>query len=83
LAEVRAKTCLACPNNVNWRAGCSACINALDRMCANVRQARDTASTPVVGGCAKLRHDNRTAVFIDRDEFTTASDLPAKCWLNI
>ena len=82
LAEQRAKTCRSCPQNINWRAGCGSCINATDRLCANVRQARDTASTAVLGGCMKLRHDNRTAVFIDRDELQLTTDLPDNCWLN-
>ncbi len=82
LAEERAKTCRACKENVNWRAGCSSCITATDRLCANVRQARDTKSTAVLGGCLKLRHDNRTAVFIDKDELQTTTNLPENCWLN-
>lgn len=83
LAEQRAKTCRGCPQNVNWRGGCSSCIAATERICASVRQARDTDSTPVLGGCLLMRHDNRTAVFLDRDEISRATNLPENCWMNI
>lgn len=83
LAEQRAKICRSCPNNVNWRGGCSSCINATDRLSASVRQGRDTASSAVLGGCSLMRHDNRTAIFLDRDELQSASNLPADCWINI
>lgn len=81
LAEVRAKICLDCPHNINWRAGCSACITATDRISTSIRQARDTDSSPRCGGCAIMRHDNRSAVFFDADQFTLSADLPKKCWI--
>jgi hypothetical protein len=83
LAEERAKICLSCPNNVNWRSGCGACIVAADRLSASIRQARDTKSSPIVGGCSKMRHDNRSAIFFERDNFTPTPGLPAQCWINI
>jgi hypothetical protein len=63
LAEERAKTCRACVNNINWRGGCTSCINATDRLSASVRQGRETDSSAVLGGCNVMRHDNRTAIF--------------------
>lgn len=83
LAEQRAKICLNCKYNVNWRSGCGACIVANDRLSASVRQARETASSKVLGGCSKMRHDNRSAIFFDREEFTPTNDLPDNCWLKI
>jgi len=83
LAEQRAKICLGCKFNVNWRAGCSSCIVAADRLSASIRQARETKSSRVLGGCSKMRHDNRSAVFFDLKEFNKTSDLPEHCWLNI
>lgn len=83
LAEQRAKICLSCPSNVNWRSGCGACIVAADRLSASIRQARDTKSSPVLGGCLKMRHDNRSAIFFERDNFTPTPGLPAQCWINI
>ena len=82
LAEQRAKTCRNCPENVNWRGGCSSCISTTERLTAGVRQGRDTASSAVLGGCKSMRHDNRTAIFIDKDQFLKATNLPANCWLN-
>lgn len=81
-AQARAITCLDCPNNVNWRGGCSSCINATDRLSASIRHGRDTKSTPVLGGCSLMRHDNRSAVFFDRDTFYPSANLPSNCWLN-
>ncbi len=82
LAEARAKTCRSCPQNVNWRGGCNSCIESTDRISASVRQARDTESSAVLGGCMLQRHDNRSAIFLDRDEFHKATNLPENCWLN-
>ena len=82
VAQERALICGACPNNAHWKGGCSSCVVTVERMCASVRQARDTKSTPVLGGCHILRHDNRTAAFIERDALSTAPNLPANCWVN-
>jgi hypothetical protein len=82
VAEERAKICRNCPNNVNWRGGCSSCIAATDRICASIRNARDTKSSAVLGGCKLLRHDNRTAIFFDKEKLAESNDLPNFCWLN-
>jgi len=82
LAEARAKVCSKCPYNVNWRGGCGSCVNATDRLSASVRQARETSSTPVLGGCSILRHDNRAAVFMQPEDLSISSDIPDFCWLN-
>jgi hypothetical protein len=79
-AERRAQICLKCPNNANWRGGCSSCINTTDRVCASVRQAKETKTSPILGGCHVLRHDNRTAVFLDKEVIALAEDLPEGCW---
>jgi hypothetical protein len=49
---------------------------------ASVRQARETISTPVLGGCSILRHDNRAAVFLQPEDLATSSDIPNFCWLK-
>jgi hypothetical protein len=82
LAESRSQICRKCPENVNWRGGCRSCITAADRVCATVRQARDTKSSKVLGGCQKLRHDNRTAIFLEKEFLSTDSSVPDYCWLN-
>ena len=80
-AERRSKICISCPSNVNWRAGCSSCIVSADRICAAVRQGRETHTTRILGGCHQLRHDNRTAVFLDKEVLATGANLPTNCWL--
>jgi len=81
-AARRARICLHCPKNANWRGGCGPCINSTDRLCASVRQARDIADTPVLGGCHILRHDNRSAVFLEKDLFNDNAELPNECWIK-
>lgn len=81
-AQSRAVTCLDCPNNVNWRSGCSSCVASTDRLSASIRHGRDTKSSQVLGGCSLIRHDNRSAIFFDRDTFQPSANLPAKCWLK-
>lgn len=83
LAEQRARVCRSCPKNKNWQGGCSSCIATARRMTASVRQGRDTTSSAVLGGCLVQRHDNRAAIFLDRDEHVKAPGLPYDCWLNI
>lgn len=83
LAEARARICLDCPRNINWRSGCGACVTATERLSASIRKARDTASTPRLGGCAVLRHDNRSAVFFDAEHLEISGNLPDKCWLKL
>ena len=82
LAEARAQICGKCPNNVNWRSGCGACVSATERLSASVRQARETDSTKILGGCSVLRHDNRAAVFMQPEDLAVSSDIPEICWLN-
>lgn len=82
IAQDRAATCLGCPHNVNWHAGCSSCVAAADRLCASIRQGRDTKSSAVLGGCNLMRHDNRAAIFFDKSELQKSSDLPNNCWLS-
>lgn len=81
-AERRAMICQSCPNNTSWR-GCKTCghaVSATERVCASIRQARDTKTSQNLGGCMKLRHDNQTAVFLDKDILQKAQGLPANCW---
>ena len=82
IAEKRSKTCLDCPQNVNWRAGCGSCIVATDRISASIRQGRDTPSSQVLGGCRIMRHDNRSAIFFDKDVLQKSGNIPNNCWLN-
>ena len=82
LAEERAKICRGCPNNKNWRGGCSSCISATERISASIRNGRDTKSSAVLGGCSIMRHDNRSAIFFDKSKLSKATSTPENCWLN-
>jgi hypothetical protein len=81
-AERRARICAGCQYNAQWKTGCSSCVVSVERITASVRQARDTHTTPRILGCHVLRHDNRTAAFIEKDALSTAPRLPDHCWLK-
>jgi hypothetical protein len=83
LAEARALTCMKCPRNAVWKQGCGSCITATERLTASIRQGRDTRSTKKLKGCASLRHDNRAAVFFDKEHFEVTNSVPQNCWLKI
>lgn len=83
LAEQRAKICLNCKQNVQWKSGCGACVKATDRLSASIRQAKETKTSKALGGCLLLRHDNKSAVFMSRDSISPSDNLPVDCWLNL
>ena len=83
LAEERAKICKGCQHNKSWRGGCSSCIASADRISASVRNGRDTQSSTKLGGCNIMRHDNRSAIFFDKNKLSQATSTPDNCWMNI
>ena len=83
LAEERAKICKGCQHNKNWRGGCVSCVAAADRISASVRNGRDTQSSTKLGGCNIMRHDNRSAIFFDKNKLSQATSTPDNCWMNI
>ena len=83
LAEERAKICKGCQHNKNWRGGCASCIASADRISASVRNGRDTKSSTKLGGCNIMRHDNRSAIFFDKNKLSQATSTPDNCWMNI
>jgi len=82
LAEERAKICAKCPQNQLFSSGCGSCITTANRLSASVRQARYTATSRVIGACKTLRHDNQTAIFLEKHNLAKSGDLPKDCWLN-
>lgn len=82
LAEARAQTCAHCPHNRKWRSGCGSCIVAADRLSASIRHGRDTKTSKKLGGCGLMRHDNRSAVFMDKEQINKTNNIPDNCWLK-
>lgn len=82
LAEARAQTCAKCKFNAKWRSGCGSCIVAADRLSTSIRHGRDTNTSKKLGGCALMRHDNRSAVFMDKDQINKTSNIPDNCWVK-
>jgi hypothetical protein len=83
LAEQRSKICINCTKNINWQSGCGSCVAATQRLTSAIRQGRDTHTSKWLGGCSIMRHDNRAAVFFDKDHFNKSNDLPENCWLKL
>lgn len=82
LAEERAKICIKCPQSQVFSSGCGSCITTANRLSASVRQARHTATSRIIGACKILRHDNQTAIFMEKHNLAKSGDLPEHCWLN-
>lgn len=79
IAEQRAYKCFHCPNNKVWaKTGCKSCIANMERLMISIRQNKDVSHGPELGGCTMLKHDNRTAVWLE--ENNTTDNLPGHCW---
>lgn len=79
IAGERAYKCQHCPNNKVWaKTGCQSCIQNMQRLLISVRQNKDVSQGAELGGCTVLKHDNRTAVWLE--ENNTLDNLPGHCW---
>lgn len=78
-ATQRAATCEQCFNNKIWdKTGCKSCIANIQRIMVSIRQNKDVMQAQELGGCTILKHDNRTAVWLENNN--TADNLPGHCW---
>jgi hypothetical protein len=79
IAEQRAYKCFHCPQNKVWaKTGCQSCIGNMQRLMISIRQNKDVSYGADLGGCNMLKHDNRTAVWIEDNN--TIDNLPGHCW---
>lgn len=79
IASQRAAICEQCLNNKIWaKTGCQSCIANMQRLLVSIRQNKDTIQGADLGGCTMLKHDNRTAVWLDDNN--TTENLPGHCW---
>lgn len=81
-AEIRAKACLNCPLNKDWRHDCAACVENANRLGSFLRGGKDVQHHSKLGGCTLFNHDNRTAVWLNESNFQKRSDAPLGCWLK-
>jgi hypothetical protein len=80
-AEVKARVCVSCKSNTQWRGGCAPCVQRAERVLLSIRCGNDL---PTVGeqllGCEIHGHDNRTAVWL-KDNVKRKENSPKECWL--
>lgn len=79
IASQRAAICEQCTNNKIWaKTGCQSCIQNMQRLLISIRQNKDTIQAADLGGCTMLKHDNRTAVWLEDNN--RSDNLPGHCW---
>ncbi len=83
-AEIRAKTCSDCRQNVKWVTGCVPCAEDVKSRGQNLRQLPSTDEAIEGLGACRL-HDMflPAFVFVDRDELGDADPkAPDYCWMK-
>ena len=63
-ADRRASICLSCPFHVEWRRGCSSCIDGTQRIGYTFRGGRQAANEAKLMSCALIGHEAKTAVWV-------------------
>lgn len=82
-ADKRAATCLNCPFHVEWRRGCSSCIENTQRVGHTFRAGRQSAHESNLMSCSIIGHEAKTAVWVKTPPPLTAEEqasLPDHCW---
>lgn len=91
-AERRAKICMACPMNKDWRSSCARCshqVPVIERNTMILTQNKRTQHFPRLMACAAAGHENRVAIWLtpkflqharayDRNKYPK---LHSKCWI--
>jgi hypothetical protein len=85
-AERRARICLACPKNIQWRSSCAPCVRAVEYDAVIVGANRMTSAHDNLLACAVSGHDNGVAVWLDQTSLKHRKPflpkLPKRCWLR-
>jgi hypothetical protein len=82
-ADRRAAVCLSCPFHVEWRRGCSSCIEGTQRIGHTFRGGRQAANESKLMSCSIIGHEAKTAVWVKTPPPLTAEEhgaLPEHCW---
>jgi len=79
-ARSRAEVCRKCPMNIKWNTGCGTCVDAVGRLSTALRLGKDVPGGRRLFACKILRHENRSAVWLDRSLIGESPSLPAHCW---
>jgi len=81
-ANDRAKVCVECKLNGEWRNLCPNCVTRAEQLFGIIRQGRDVARWRKLKACRLYRMDTRTAVWLrdTRCEPDLAFIAPQNCW---
>lgn len=81
-AHERAKTCMKCPMNQNWRTGCGPCNENAIRRATLVRGSHSTGLETKLKACTHFGTLLELAVWLENDHATGRDrrSPPDKCW---
>lgn len=84
IAQARAKICIACPRNTEWRNGCGNCVSNAQRLFTMICKGKSIKDIgDKVKGCTSYNHCNSTAVWLLPEAFkdVPSTDVPSACWV--
>lgn len=85
-AERRARICINCKMNQQWRTSCAPCVRAVEYDAVVISQNRMTAVHDSLLACRVAGHDNGVAVWLDQSSLrhrkAFRAQLPKRCWLH-
>lgn len=85
-AERRARICVHCPKNQQWRSSCAPCVRAVEYDAVVISGNRMTSVHDNLLACGVAGHDNGVAVWLDPKSLKHAkaylTKLPKRCWLR-
>lgn len=83
-AQRRAAICAQCPMNDDWKMGCPQCVTKASQVLTLIRAGRgNRVFKRTLKGCKAVKHDNETAVWLDRKHLSEhVGETPENCWLR-
>lgn len=82
-AQRRARICIACPRNTEWRNSCGACVTTATRLFTMLSKGKIVKDVgDKLKGCTSFAHHNPTAVWLKAEAFDGVGvDVPSNCWV--
>lgn len=85
-ADRRARICVGCKFNQEWRNACAPCVDRLEATAVLVAKGKFSDYHPELKACALMGHENSVAVFLDKKNLKHSlqysKKAPKKCWLK-
>lgn len=83
-AMARGQTCLGCPRNVAWKAGCRGCGNSTARLVTELKRAKKTQLDAQLLACDVGGWANDAAIWLPKEATPIGEDqkrfMPKLCW---